>query len=141
MDQYSINLIKSDKDLPEDKDVSAVFLIGFVDNKILTIRNERGFDIPGGHLEKGETVKDALVREVKEEASAEFKEEKPILYLSSDSNKKVMLFYTSSKLELEEFQPFEDSFEREILTKKIFLQKYFGDKDLMRKVLDNARRD
>lgn len=40
---------------PADPVVSAVFLIAIRDDRILAIRNERGWDVPGGHVEPGES--------------------------------------------------------------------------------------
>lgn len=38
------------------------------ENQILLIRNPvRGWELPGGHIEENEAIKDALLREVKEE--------------------------------------------------------------------------
>jgi len=37
--------------------------------KLLALKNERGWDIPGGHLDEGESVIEATHREVLEEAS------------------------------------------------------------------------
>ena len=36
-------------------------------NKVLILRHDTGFSVPGGHLEKGESIEDALKREIKEE--------------------------------------------------------------------------
>lgn len=41
------------------------------DNQILFTKNPRGVDIIGGHVEKGETPEQALIREAKEEACIE----------------------------------------------------------------------
>ena len=40
---------------------------------ILVIQNDRGWDLPGGHIEKGENTTEALIREAQEEAGAEVK--------------------------------------------------------------------
>ena len=46
-----VDFIFKDAPLPERKSVSAVFLVGFIDGQIIAARNERGWDVPGGHVE------------------------------------------------------------------------------------------
>jgi len=52
---------------------SSVHCFPIKDNQILFTKNPRGIDIIGGHVEKGETPEQALIREAKEEASIELK--------------------------------------------------------------------
>ena len=48
--------------------VTASFMIGIYKNKVVFAYNQnRGIEIPGGHVEKGETVESAAVREMTEE--------------------------------------------------------------------------
>jgi len=41
-----------------------------MNTKIFAIKNDRGWDIPGGHLESDETPKEGLIREVLAHTSA-----------------------------------------------------------------------
>jgi 8-oxo-dGTP pyrophosphatase MutT (NUDIX family) len=50
--------------------VTCVFGIGFWDNKIVMTKTHRGWELPGGHVEEGETLQESLHREVKEESGA-----------------------------------------------------------------------
>ena len=138
MSKFKLNSV-DEKVLPPTSKVSAVFFLGIKDNQILSIRNERGWDIPGGHVEEGEALLEALRRETLEEASAKFMKVKPFLYLSSDDYDKVMLFYFTNDFVLEEFKPHEDSFERAVLSIEDFLSKYYGDKEMMRRIFKIAQ--
>lgn len=51
----------------EEAVYSAVFGIHFVADRILLTKNHRGWDIPGGGIEAGESPADALHREMYEE--------------------------------------------------------------------------
>jgi len=54
--------------MPSDSIVTAHCFPVFQDHVLFTI-NHRGIDIIGGHIEKGETPEEALIREAREEAS------------------------------------------------------------------------
>jgi len=56
---------------PPGLPVTAVKIYVFQDDKLLlTHINTRGWDLPGGHIEAGETAEEAVVRELKEETGA-----------------------------------------------------------------------
>lgn len=71
MSLFTHRLLDSGEELPGKENISAVFLVAFRDGKILSARNERGWDVPGGHREGDEECLAALRREVLEEAGVE----------------------------------------------------------------------
>jgi len=113
MIKFSIKYTAAGATLPKKELVSAVFLIALEGSKILAIKNDRGWDIPGGHIEGGETPEEALIREVKEEAGAVFSDVKLLAVIESDDTDrykdKVMLAYTTRNFKLVEFIPSEDA--------------------------------
>lgn len=72
-DEHNLMLvrkIKQDALIPATKNyIVGVGAIVFHDSKLLVIKNRisNGFKLPGGHIEKNEAIKEALVREVFEE--------------------------------------------------------------------------
>ncbi len=137
-----ITLIPKGTIIKKEK-VSAVFLIGFIGEKIIACRNERGWDIPGGHLEEGEEPLDGLRREAEEEAGISFLIAVPYAK-SSVSNKgkykdKYMVVFVSTSCKLGESTPKSDAFERELLSVPILIERYYGDKDLLKDLIQKAR--
>ena len=54
--------------VPVDHPTTAVVAYIVINNRIVLTKNHRGWDLPGGHVEKSETIEEALIREVYEEA-------------------------------------------------------------------------
>ncbi len=133
-----ITLISKDTVIEKEK-VSAVFLVGFLGDKMGACRNERGWDIPGGHLEDGEERIDGLRREVEEEAGVSFTNAAPYAILSLSSEEKYMLFFASDSCVMGNFTPKPDAFERDLLDVETFIDRYYGDKDLVRDLIKRAR--
>jgi hypothetical protein len=46
--QYTSHFLGSSEESPNRKTISAVFLVAFQGGKILSIQNDRGWDVPGG---------------------------------------------------------------------------------------------
>ncbi|MEK7588978.1 MAG: NUDIX domain-containing protein [Patescibacteria group bacterium] len=128
MAQFFTKYIDENTVLPVRELTSSVFLIAIKDGKILAIQNERGWDIPGGHVEEGESVLEGLVREVQEEGGATFQNEKLLALIESDDEgkykDKVMLVYMADNFELGEFVPSEDAFGREEVEIEEFIKRY-----------------
>lgn len=133
--KYTCRFFENNEEVPLRENISAVFLVAFKDGKILSIQNERGWDIPGGHLEGKEEPFVALQREVFEEAGAMVNRAKPYAVLSSSISPKVMLFFASNSIELVEFVPSEDALARDLLSQEELLSRYYGDKDLLQSLI------
>jgi len=81
-----LSVIKSNK-LPAVELITSVFTLCFSGNKLLMINHdERGWDLPGGHIEPGESLEEALRREVLEEAGATLSEYKRFFHVKTQLN-------------------------------------------------------
>ncbi|HTE22585.1 MAG TPA: NUDIX hydrolase [Candidatus Limnocylindria bacterium] len=124
---------------PQGKSISAVFALVFNEaGQLLVIRNERGWDIPGGHVEAGETPEEALHREVAEEAYATIKNAR--LYMSASADKS-MLFYMADVKRLLPFAAEHETDQRRFMHPNELLGLYGGGKpELLTHVLAEAIR-
>lgn len=93
---------------------------------ILTIQNERGWDIPGGHVDRGETVLDAAIREVDEEASVDIENVKAFALIRNGST--AMAVFTAKPKLVKEFAAnVEDpTSDRTFMSVDDFIQVYSG---------------
>lgn len=68
---------------PDDQIATVVAYVFDDKNQLaLTLHPQRGWGLPGGHREAGETIQEAIYREVKEETSIEITQIKPIGYIN-----------------------------------------------------------
>lgn len=126
----------------ERESISAVFLVGIKEDMILAARNERGWDIPGGHVDEGETdLLSTLTREVDEESGVLVNKATPFATMNFDGNDKSMLFYYSDSFELGDFIPKEDAFERRMMPVEEFLEVYNWKKDVMKEIIEYTQGD
>ncbi|MEI7810662.1 MAG: NUDIX hydrolase [bacterium] len=128
MSAFFIKYANKNTSFPSKEFHSAVFLVALQGTKILAIKNERGWDIPGGHIEPGENYKEALIREVQEEAGAVFSDEKLLAIVESSNQTiykdKVMFIFATKNFTLNEFIPSKDAFDREVIEIEEFLKRY-----------------
>lgn len=107
---------------------------------------DRGVDIPGGHIDDGETAEETMRRETLEETFVNV--DTPILVnvwrLSSENpkiglrEKPYLLLYTAKVTSFEDFKPNNEVSRRLVLTPDEFVEQYFGDKSQARKMVDQA---
>jgi len=105
--------------------------------KILTLKNERGWDIPGGHLDGDESVIDATHREVLEEASVTIKDLRFFAFILNGDT--AMSVFTAVPDEIREFVVHEDdpTSDRTFMDVDKFMGVYSGgDKTMMKGLLD-----
>ncbi len=128
-------------DIPKRSDIHSVYLLPFTeDGKIVITKNERGWDVIGGHIEStDESVLDSLKRESLEEASLFFNNVKAFLVLQFPGADNFMLFHVSNDLDIRDFVSEQDDvLDRDVVSVKEFLHRYYGDKDLMAKIVASA---
>lgn len=114
--------------LPDTKLCSAVFGLPKVSNGFVLTRTKRGWELPGGHIEKGESIKEALLREISEETG--FLVEKAILFGYRKIITKKPLFNRNGKQ-----YPFPVSYiPHFVVSSDSELQEYSGEEVLERKV-------
>lgn len=123
----------------ETSKISAIFLVGIKDGMILAVRNERGWDIPGGYVDAEDAnLHSALVREVDEESGVVLEKAEPFALIHFDGKDKSMLFYVSDTFKLEEFISKEDAFERQMMLISEFLEKYNWKKNVIQPIIEYA---
>lgn len=132
---------------PETEVITAACVPLTDDNKVVAVEViGRGIDIPGGHIDEGETAVEAMRRESFEEAS--IKVSTPtlidVLKVASEDKKlgldekPYMLIYAARVTELQDFTANNEVSERLILTPAEFVMRYFADHDYAREMVSEA---
>lgn len=133
----------SDK-LPR-KNVTSASAVIFHENKILVVyinnKKRKTWDIPGGHLEGNESPKDALKREICEEAKASIKNIRLLGYFESDAykEKSYIAMFTADIKKLYPFKISHESTDRDFFSMIKFTKKYNGNRSLMKFLIRIAK--
>lgn len=133
-----IRLLRANEKLPDVAAISAVFLVAFRNGLVLAIRNERGWDLPGGHVESAEDLLTALRREVREEAGAVFTDALPFALLSMGWPQSMLVYTTAGYEMADRWRPYEDCLERAEFEPERFIASYHGDQEYMRTLINAA---
>ncbi|MBI4215347.1 MAG: NUDIX domain-containing protein [Parcubacteria group bacterium] len=138
---WFVQIIKSDS-LPIGANVTAVAVVACLRNKILFIRNNRGWDIPGGHIETSdESIEKAAKRELLEEACARCGPSQLVGCLVSDfypDGKTYIAILRTEVTSLLDFSPQHETIERKLISPEECIKLYYGNTTLMKKLLKVA---
>lgn len=116
--------------------------VGFVSpvgqpEQFLAIRNKRGWDIPGGHVESSETPEQSFHREVLEETGCELVTQPLfIAALISHTYSGTAIAVYRAFCELKQFIATPEIAECRVLSRRELLDQYFGDKTSLEELLD-----
>ena len=140
--EFTVKPLGEGTPIPDINLISSVFLIAIKDSMLVVTKDKRrGWDLPGGHVEKGETALQALRREAMEEAGMTFEDATPFVVVENNASEggylgKVMVGYMTKHYALVGFSPAEDVSERSIMDIEDFIDRYEGDKKHIRAILD-----
>lgn len=136
--RWSVQIVKAES-LPSVAEVTAVAIVARLNDKILFIRNKRGWDIPGGHVEKGdETIEQAARRELLEEACVQGREFRLVGYLVSDlylDKETYIPILLTEVTALRKFDPRHETEKRRLMTLEECKEFYYGNPLLIEELL------
>lgn len=95
----------------------------------LIVHNRRGWDIPGGHLEKGESPVVAFIREVREETGCELLPVPTLIAILESVKDPTTGIAVFKAVCLSDSLPMPN--QSNFVSKAILLDRYFGDKNLL----------
>ncbi len=123
-----LRVIQGDR-LPPQELITGVHVYCFSGQDLLLVKHEkRGWDMPGGHLERGESLLPALARELAEEGDATAKNFKQLALLEVDVSagvpigyrypapKSYMVAYTAEVDQLLPFKAYFETVERRLFS-------------------------
>lgn len=136
--EWFVQIVRAES-LPPEAEVTAVAIVACLDDKVLFIRNERGWDIPGGHVEEtDESPEQTAKRELLEETSAECGELKLVGYMVSDfylDRQTHIVILKTEVTSLKEFIPQHETIERRLMSVKECRESYYGNPALIEELL------
>ena len=110
-----------------EKEITAVCAFVFdKDDNILAVKNSRGWDIPGGKVEQGESPDRAVIREVFEEASVVVDNAQLFHIQEFSSLGWRIAYYYCDLVEIKTFQKEFETTHREFMSTPDFLSVYGG---------------
>ena len=116
--------------------------VGFVSpqdqpHKLVAIKNKRGWDIPGGHVEADELPLDAFKRELAEESGDTLLPGASLIaILESKRDLSTGIAVYRGQCSLGAFSPTAEIKDRKLMTHDELLAEYFSDKDLLQDLLN-----
>ena len=104
---------------------------------LVAIRNKRGWDIPGGHVEDGEAPLDALKRELLEESGCLLLPGASLIaILESKKDPAIGIAVYRGVCTPGAFAPTHEIEDRKFVSSDELLEDYFGDKGLLQELLN-----
>jgi 8-oxo-dGTP diphosphatase len=135
--------------IPDISTITSVHVVPFTSEGVIVGVNvvNRGWDIPGGHVDQGESSPlETLRREAREEASLSILEPILVDVLALECEtldlkaRPYMLVYTAEVAELSSFTPNDEVSQRLLMTPKMFVDSYFGNKAYAQALIDASVR-
>lgn len=138
--EWSVKIVKA-VSLPPGAEVTAVAVVAIRGNKVLMVKNPRGWDIPGGHVEKSESIEQTARRELTEEGCVEPRKLEFAGYLVSDLFPDRPTYIVIFRTVITVLYPFKDDFEtvgRKLMFPAACKENYYGNPKLIEALINVA---